>query len=227
MSGYTESMRITFVSKLTRAPSVYEFTFLPEKTVQYTPGQYAHFRLPMVLHEPSRAFSLTSHPSEPELRFITRIDPSLSQYKTALSRLQPGDTVEIDEPMGDCILPRLQTTPLVFVAQGIALASYLSMLTECARSNLTYESTLLWARRSADDPLKNLIPGKIPKFNSVAIHYPERLTTAQILPLMTAAALVYLSGSQRFVETLGTDLEAAGVPRSRIIYEYYDRYLDL
>jgi hypothetical protein len=38
---------------------------------------------------------------------------------------------------------------------------------------------------------------------------------------------VYLSGSQTFVETLGTELETTGTPRARLIYDYYDGYANL
>lgn len=217
-------MQISFVSKREITHTVWEFRFLPDTVVQYTPGQYAHFRLPALAHERDRAFSLTSHPSEPEIRFITRFATPLSAYKAALASLHHGDTLHIDEPMGDCILPRLANIPVVFIAQGIAIASYLSMLTECARSNLEHRITLLWARRSEDDPLKNLIPGEIPHFKQIDIHYPQRIKADDILPHVFANSLVYLSGSQSFVEQLGRNLEAVGISRQHLIYEYYDGY---
>jgi ferredoxin-NADP reductase len=133
----------------------------------------------------------------------------------------------IDEPHGDAVLPRLATTPLVFVAQGIALASYISMLLERERSELSRSITLLWARRSEDDRLENLIPGEISDFVRVDIHYPTRLTAAEIQAIITPQSLTYLSGSQSFVESIGAELEAAGTPRERLIYDYYEGYDNL
>lgn len=224
-------MEVSFLGMREVAPNVWEFRFQPEIVVEYVPGQYARFTFPFGVTDPHgkqhRTFTLTSHPSEPELRFITRLEEPYSVYKQHLHRLKPSDTMLIDEPHGDAILPRLATTPLVFVAQGIALASYISMLTECARSDLAHCITLLWARRSEGDRLENLIPGEIQGLERVNIHYPAKLTAAEIQAKITPQSLIYLSGSQSFVETIGAELEAAGTPRERLIYDYYEGYSNL
>ena len=224
-------MEVSFLGKCEVAPHVWEFRFQPETAVEYVPGQYARFTFPFHITDPRdkqhRTFTLTSHPSESELRFITRLEPPHSIYKQHLSQLTSGDTMLIDEPHGDAVLPRLVTTPLVLVAQGIALASYISMLTECARSDLAHCITLLWVRRSEDDRLQKLIPGEIPDFERVDIHYPTRLTAAEIQAKITPQSLTYLSGSQSFVESLGTELEATGALRERLIYDYYEGYVHL
>ncbi len=224
-------MVITFESRVQLANDVWEYVFAPHTPVEYVPGQYARFTFPFHIEDPRgkqhRTFTLASHPSEREVRFITRLENPLSIYKQHLAELQPGGTMLIDEPHGDAVLPRLLTTPLVFVAQGIALASYLSMLAECVRSNLTHSVTLLWARRSEDNSLEKLIPGEVPQLTQIDFHYPERLTVASILPHTQPNSLIYLSGSQSFVETLGTALEKHNIPRERIIYDYYEGYTDL
>lgn len=224
-------MKVSFLGKREVAPNVWEFRFQPETAVEYVPGQYARFTFPFRISDPHgkqhRTFTLTSHPSESELRFITRLEEPYSVYKQHLHRLKPSDTMLIDEPHGDAILPRLATTPLVFVAQGIALASYISMLLERERSELSRSITLLWARRSEDDRLENLIPGEIQGLERVDIRYPAKLTAAEIQAIITPQSLTYLSGSQSFVETIGAELEAAGTPRERLIYDYYEGYSNL
>lgn len=221
-------MEVSFLGRREVAPNVWEFRFQPKTAVEYVPGQYARFTFPFGVSDPHgkqhRTFTLTSHPSESELRFITRLEEPYSVYKQHLRLLKPDDTMLIDEPHGDAILPRLATTPLVFVAQGIALASYVSMLLERERSELSRSITLLWARRSEDDRLENLIPGEIPDFERVDIHYPTRLTAAEIQAKITPRCLTYLSGGQNFVESIGAELEAAGTPRERLIYDYYEGY---
>jgi ferredoxin-NADP reductase len=223
--------RLTFTAKAERAPGVWEFCFMPEKPVEYVPGQYARFTFPFHIPDPRgkqhRTFTLISHPSEPDIRMLTRLEAPLSAYKQPLSALQPGDSMHIDEPHGDAVLPRLASIPLVFVAQGIGIASYISMLRERESSDLSRPITLLWARRSEDDRLENLIPGEIPGITRVDVRYPARLTTEQILAHTGPQSLIYLSGSQTFVETLGAALETAGIPRERIIYDYYSGYTDL
>lgn len=210
----------------------------------FTPGQYAHFRFPFHIDDPHgkqhRTFTLTSMPNEPELRFIVRLDEPVSVYKRPLSELKPGDRMLMDDPLGDAVLPRLATR-LLFVAQGIAIASYLSILKElkakCARLDLAQEHalgltwrspvTLIWARRDADNSLENLIPAEIPNLKRVDIVYPARIDLTKLRHHVTKETLVYLSGSQSFVETLGTQLESSGTLRERIIYDYYEGYPDL
>lgn len=224
-------MEVSFLGKREVVPNVWEFRFQPETAVEYVAGQYARFTFPFGVTDPRgkqhRTFTLTSHPSESELRFITRLEEPCSTYKHHLRQLKPGDTMLIDEPHGDAILPRLATTPLVFVAQGIALASYISMLVERERSELSRYITLVWVRRGEDDRLEKLIPGEVPGLTRIDIHYPERLTAKDVLQHTAQSSLIYLSGSQNFVESLGADLEAAAVHRERIIYDYYEGYKDL
>ena len=224
-------MELVFRSRVELTRGVWEYSFSTSHVVEYVPGQYARFTFPFHINDPRgkqhRTFTLTSHPSEQTIRFITRLERPLSVYKQHLAELQPGDTMLIDEPHGDAVLPRLSTTPLVFVAQGIAIASYLSVLTECARSDLAHPITLLWARRSEDNPLEKLIPGEMKHLRRVDLHYPDRLVVTDILAYTQPSSLIYLSGSQTFVETLGATLEAADVHRERLIYDYYEGYPDL
>lgn len=223
-------MQITFQEKLEVAPNVWQLTFVPNTAVEYVPGQYARFTFPFHIDDPRgkqhRTFSFISHPSEQTIRFITRLDNSLSTYKQALSALKLGDTMQIDEPHGDAILPRLQTTPLVFVAQGIAIASYVSMLRDIEQRKLANPVSLLWTHNPADAQLRTLLP-TVRLTHELIVPYPGRLKVDEVMSVLEHNSLVYLSGSQQFVEALGAQLESHGIPRERIIYDYYSGYADL
>lgn len=223
--------RVTFVSKTEITPAVWEFVFVSEKPTEYVPGQYARFLFPFQIEDArgsqERTFTLTSHPAETELRFITRLETPMSAYKSLLLALRPGNVMHIDEPHGDAILPRQTSTPLIFAAQGIAIASYVSMLYECQRSKLPHPITLLWTRRESDDSLKTLLPEGGVNLTRKDSRPNQPITASDILTRISTASFVYLSGSQRFVEALGADLETQGILRERIIYDYYDGYLDL
>jgi hypothetical protein len=56
---------------------------------------------------------------------------------------------------------------------------------------------------------------------------PNRLTAQEIIDATPPNALVYLSGSQNFVEGLCADLTALGTPHEQIVFDYYDGYIDL
>ncbi len=222
--------RLEFVGKKLLSDNVWEYSFMPDQVVEYVPGQYARFTFPYPIADrrgkQHRTFSFTSHPSESTIRLITRLDPPMSVFKQPLSELKPGAIMYIDEPHGDAILPRLETTPVVFIAQGIALASYIAMLREIMMRRLAHPVSLLWVRSTEDARLASIIPA-ITFLHQIEFTYPERLTVHQVLPYDSPDSLLYLSGSQTFVETLGDALEAAGIPRERIIYDYYSGYAEL
>ncbi len=224
-------MQVQFRSRQELAPDVWEYSFMPTVAVEYVPGQYARFTFPFHIDDPRskqhRTFTLSSLPTEPELRFIVRLDKPLSVFKQPLAAIQPGDVMEMDEPHGDAILPRLDTVPLVFVAQGIALASYLPIMAHIATNALSHPLQLFWAHRPADEPLSALIAPDVPHLTRHDVVYPDRLTVDAVNEVLTSDALVYLSGGQSFVETLGAALEATGTARERIVYDYYEGYEDL
>ncbi len=224
-------MQVTFIDKQELAPQVWLYRFKPKSTLDFTPGQYARFTFPFHVADPHdqqhRTFSFVSHPNSPELSILTRLEKPYSVFKQPLSQLESGDIMHIDEPHGDTILPRLDTVPLVFVAQGIALASYIAMLQEIADQKLTHPTTLLWAHRADDAPLIGLMPGGVPLQARREFTYPEKLTGTHIAEYDTPDSLIYLSGGQHFVESLGAELEASGIPRERIIYDYYEGYAEL
>lgn len=223
-------MKVTFRGKRQLSANVWEYTFEPESPIEYVPGQYARFTFPHRINDPRgkqhRTFSFVSHPGENTIRFITRLDTPLSVFKEPLSQLRPGDAMFIDEPHGDTILPRLASTPVVFVAQGIAIASYISMLREIQLRALTHPVILIWARRAEDNVLSSLIPQN-PTLKQIDVIYPQRLDATLVTPEITPDSLIYLSGSQAFVETLGKALEASAIARERIIYDYYSGYDEL
>lgn len=223
---------VVFVDRRELSPNVWEYSFRPLQPVPYTPGQYSRFTFPFHIDDPHgkqhRTFSFTSHPSEDTLRTLIRFDEPLSIFKQQLVQLVAGDHMHIDEPHGDAVLPRLGSTPLVFVAQGIAIASYISMLQEVRLQQLQHHIALFWAKRASDAGLESLLGSAPPLMHHTDIIYPDRLATAPILAAATDDnTLLYLSGSQRFVETLGASLEHAGIPRERIIYDYYEGYDEL
>jgi ferredoxin-NADP reductase len=218
---------VVFRSRTELAPLVWEFVFDVKKLAEYVPGQYARFRFSDSVGLGHRTFTLTSHPTDRNISFIVRVDNPMSDYKAHLLSLQQGDKMQLDEPRGDAILPRLGSIPLVFVAQGIGIASYISILKEAALHDVENPMTLLWAHRSNENSILTDRSGLHKLINRIDFIKPTILTVEDILKVHAAEGLIYLSGGQRFVEDLGVDLENNGVPRERIVYDYYEGYTDL
>lgn len=208
---------------------VWEYFWQPVASVTYQAGQYADFYL-VDVDDPrgsSRVFTLTSLPSDELLSFAVKISSTPSPYKRHLASLLPGDTAHMSESMGDMVLPRSPTTPLTFVAGGLGIASYISLIRACSNSELLHPINLLWAIRNGNDRYK--LPVLL-THNSISYREftsPDRLTVDDIVLSTPDNGLMYLSGSERFVMTLRHDLHARGITDSQILFDYFSGYAEL
>lgn len=107
-----------------------EFVFEKPTGLTFIPGQYAGF----TLINPSetdaggitRRFSLLSSPNDTHIRFATRIQNSA--YKRVLNSLAMGDMIKFAGPTGNFILHEDATIPAVFIAGGIGVTPFYSMI---------------------------------------------------------------------------------------------------
>lgn len=74
----------------------------------------------------SRPYSMSSAPQADELSFLLRRLPggALSEW---LATRQPGDTVRVSPPFGE-FRPAIGDTPSIFVATGVGISPFLSLL---------------------------------------------------------------------------------------------------
>ena len=113
-------------------PLLWTYYLRPESPFRFTPGEYTEVYLPHTTPDTRgehRKFSIASSPTENLLALlVTFAETNGSSFKAALRAAKPGDTVQLSETMGDFVLPKLQSIPLVFVAAGSGISPVLSML---------------------------------------------------------------------------------------------------
>lgn len=113
-------------------PLLWTYYLVPESAFRFTPGEYTEMYLPHA-HPDARGehrkFSIASSPTEELVAIlVTFANANGSSFKAALRAAKPGDTIQLSETMGDFVLPKLQSIPLVFVAAGSGISPVLSML---------------------------------------------------------------------------------------------------
>ena len=124
---------------------LWTFVFTTDEPIPYAPGQYAHWRLNNLDEGRVREFSFSSMPGDDHVSFTTHIRPE-SLYKQALSKMNPGDGVEIFKVKGDLVLADHHTHP-VFIAQGVGVTPFRSIIRDIHAQNRPVTPTLVHVAR--------------------------------------------------------------------------------
>lgn len=95
------------------------------------------------------AFSLVSAPFEDELVITTRMRDSV--FKRALRMLPIGALVEIEGPFGSLTLHSDRARPAIFIAGGIGITPFMSVLRQATHDRLPQEMVLLYSNRRPED----------------------------------------------------------------------------
>jgi ferredoxin-NADP reductase len=128
------------------------FDLLGEE-VDFKPGQYFFVTLPDVGHQDEkglrRHITVVTSPNERGvLGLATRMRDSA--FKRSLGELPVGAGVEVEPPKGSFTLPDDTSRPLVFVAGGIGITVFRSMLCYIREERLPYRVTLIYSNRDRE-----------------------------------------------------------------------------
>jgi ferredoxin-NADP reductase len=147
-------MRATIKEKREVAKGTLLVTFdLLGEEVDFMPGQYFFVTLPDVGHQDEkglrRHISVVTSPNDKGvLGFATRMRDTA--FKRSLAELEVGSEVDVEPPKGKFVLPDDTSRPLVFVAGGIGITVFRSMLRYIAEKQLPYRVTLIYSNRDRE-----------------------------------------------------------------------------
>ena len=94
-------------------------------------------------------FSIVSAPFENELVVATRMRDSA--FKRTLGSLPVGSHIAIEGPFGSLTLHNDRARPAVFIAGGIGITPFISMLRQAAKDRLQQRLVLLYSNRRPED----------------------------------------------------------------------------
>ena len=95
------------------------------------------------------AFSIVSAPFEPELVVATRMRDSV--FKSALKGLPIGSSAQLEGPFGSLTLHNDRARPAVFIAGGIGITPFMSILRQATKDQLQQRLVLLYSNRRPED----------------------------------------------------------------------------
>ena len=217
------------------------FDLLGEE-VDFTPGQYFFVTLLDPPHDDERGarrhFSVVTSPNERgTLGFCTRLRDSA--FKRSLVELPIGAEVEVEAPKGNFLLPEDTTQAYVFLAGGIGITVFRSMLRYIAEEDLPHRVTMIYSNRDRDstpflDELSQL------EQTRAAFHLVLTMTddpswdgeTRRIGPELLHDRLAddlgsyaYLAaGPPQMVNAIVEKLQAEGIPEERLSADRFSGY---
>lgn len=224
-------MKLTFLYSKSETPDVASFIFEPEREVTWKAGQYLHYVIPGTDREGQkndRYFSIASAPSEKHIMLTTRFFEKPSYFKQALKAMKGGDTIEAEEPEGDFVIDD-PSKDLIFIAGGIGITPYRSMLIEAAAQGQQLRVNLLYANRNEHIAYRRQLDKLAQKNHTMKISYiikPRRIDDELLKASLSSIdqPLVYVSGPEPMVEAMVEQLKAAGASEDNIKTDYFPGY---
>lgn len=126
-----QKLVLSLIAKKELAPSIYEFTFQSNEKLLFHAGQYLEWTLG---HSKSdsrgvrRYFTIASAPTEDEIKLTIKAMSNGSSFKKHLIDMEKGDHMYASCLGGEFILPQNMNEKLVFIAGGIGLTPFRSMI---------------------------------------------------------------------------------------------------
>ncbi|MDR4478926.1 MAG: FAD-dependent oxidoreductase [Nitrospira sp.] len=148
-SGYT----VVLTERRLVAEGTMAFYFDKPAQFVFTPGQFVD----LTLLQPSetdaagdtRAFSIASAPQESTLMVATRLRDTA--FKRELQRMPLGSTVRMEGPFGKLVLHTDQTRLAVFLAGGIGITPFRSIVVQAAMQRSPHLMVLFYSNRRPED----------------------------------------------------------------------------
>jgi ferredoxin-NADP reductase len=144
---------VKLLSREEVAEDTMSFYFGKPAGFQFNPGQYLDCSL---INPPEtdaegniRTLSIASAPTEKDLMVATRMRDTA--FKRVLKTMPLGSQLQIDGPLGSFTLHSSASRPAVFLAGGIGITPFRSMIVNAAREGLARRVVLFYSNRRPED----------------------------------------------------------------------------
>jgi len=207
------------------ADGTMEFHFTRPDGFEFKAGQAIELLLPQPAG--GHAFSLVNSPSEGELVVATRMRDSV--YKRALRALPIGASAKVDGPFGSLTLHRNPARAAVFIAGGIGITPFMSIVRNAVEEALKHPMALVYSNRRARDAayldelrsIENLrLVATLTEEGGGFVDAAMIRRAAEGLP----APIFYVAGPPAMVEAMKAVLEKAGVEDTDVRSEEFFGY---
>ncbi|HEX8931698.1 MAG TPA: RnfABCDGE type electron transport complex subunit D [Patescibacteria group bacterium] len=227
--------------KVQTTPGMVDFIFLPEKKIKFLPGQYMEWTLPHKNTDERgnrRYFTIASSPTEDTLRLGVKFYPNSSSFKKSLLTMGKNDLIVGGQISGDFVLPKDETKRLVFIAGGIGITPFRSIVKYLLDTKQKRPITLFYVNKTEDEIIYKDIFDEATKELGIKVVYTLtdkdkapanwKGTVGRIDANMIASqvpdyqdCIFYLSGPHAMVVAYEDTLKIMGVSGSHIKKDFF------
>ncbi len=225
------------------ATDVYDFVFTPDRGFSFRPGQYLEWTLGHS-HPDDRGnrryFTIASAPTEKSVRLGVKFYSPSSTFKRALAAMKVGSKISAAHLAGGFVLPKKNDTKLVFIAGGIGITPFRSMIHYLLDKREARPITIFYANKTqADVAYKDILDRAKTELGIKTIYSLSAEKT--IVPDMINSPITgdliarevpdyrertfYISGPRAMVEAFKHTLIEMGISRFKIKSDFFPGFV--
>ncbi|RYF29115.1 MAG: FAD-dependent oxidoreductase, partial [Chloroflexi bacterium] len=229
------------IQKVTQlSQTTYEVLAVPNRPLLFKPGQYLELSLPHKQQDIKgmrRVFSIASAPNEKFVRFGITATGKVSSFKKELLASE-GKSIRATQLGGDFTLPSDTSKPLLFIAGGVGITPFRSMLSDMLETSQHRDITLFYGAATTNAVIYQDILDKAEQKVGLrvvpVIAEPEKNWKGESGFVRVSLLhryvpdfrdrLIYISGPPVMVETIRKQLRQKGVDKRHIKTDYFTGY---
>ena len=225
-------MKLKLIGKRQEAENITTFIFAPDPSADgftWEAGQFMIYSLP---HEKEdirgrqRFFTISAAPFEKRPMISTRIFPKPSSFKKKLNNLKIGDEINAKGPDGDFVVDNIEQNS-VFLAGGIGITPYRSIILDLDHQNKPMNITLLFSNKTSDFPFRRELDEAAEKNSSLRVHYLNKRVDENVIRELVpnvSDSIFYVSGPDAMVEEMLEVLKSLEIKEENIKSDYFSGY---
>lgn len=226
---------LTLKSKEHVAADTYEMIFRSKYPMKFKPGQYMEWT---VGHKNPdnrgnrRYFTIASSPQELEVRLGVKSYPNASSFKKAMFALPAGGEVLAGQLAGDFTMPEDLTQKLAFIAGGIGITPFRSMIKYLLDKDEKRDIILFYSNKTESEiAYKDVLSEADKKLGIKTVYaitnnsgYLKAATIKAEAPDFLDRTF-YVSGPRSMVVAFENTLKDMGIPRGQIKKDFFPGFV--
>lgn len=236
-------VQLDFVRSTKEASGIYSYHFKADRQLKFKPGQFLEWTLPARRSDSRgnrRYLTIASSPTEKNLMATVKQPDSPSLFKQKLGQFRPGSRLLVSHLSGDFTLPKDSSQKLAFIAGGVGITPFRSMVKYLVDMRQKRDIIMLYSATSPQELAFVDLFNRAENFGvktSYAISRPKQPLPSwngHVGPVRSAhlkklvpdyfERTFYISGPYGFITAIRGELEKLGVPRNKIKSDYFPGY---